>query len=72
MVLLDMSGWTSRKGGINDSIILQVFLPDVQELRARFDAEAATTGQPKLLLTAAVAAGKDNIDTAYDIPQLNQ
>ena len=61
-----------RKGRINDSIILQVFLPDVQELRARFDAEAATTGQPKLLLTAAVAAGKDNIDTPYDIPQLNQ
>lgn len=40
-----------------------------QELRRAFDAEAAA-GKEKLLLTAAVAAGKNTIDNAYEIPQV--
>ncbi len=44
----------------------------LQELRAAFDEEAIQTGQPKLLLTAAVAAGKDTINKAYEIPQISQ
>nr|KAG5709851.1 hypothetical protein BaRGS_032675 [Batillaria attramentaria] len=44
----------------------------IREVRAKFQQEAATTGNSRLLLTAAVAAGKDKIDVAYDIPQLNQ
>lgn len=43
-----------------------------QELRKEFDHEAITTGKPRLLLTAAVAAGKETIDTAYDIPAISQ
>nr|KAG5709852.1 hypothetical protein BaRGS_032676 [Batillaria attramentaria] len=43
----------------------------IKDLKAKFEQEAASTRRPRLLLTAAVAAGKDNIDTAYDIPQLN-
>ena len=43
-----------------------------QELRAGFDQESATTGNLRLLLSAAVAAGKVNIDTAYDIPEINK
>lgn len=39
----------------------------LQELRAAFDAEAAATGNETLLLSAAVAAGKDKIDTAYEV-----
>ncbi|XP_070186220.1 chitotriosidase-1-like isoform X2 [Littorina saxatilis] len=44
----------------------------VRELRKAFEHEAITTGQPRLLLTAAVAAGKETIDTAYDIPAISQ
>ena len=35
-------------------------------LRREFDAEAKRSGKPKLLLSAATAAGKEKIDTAYD------
>lgn len=38
-----------------------------QELRAAFNAEAAATGRPVLLLTAAVGAGKETIDAGYEI-----
>ena len=31
-----------------------------------------TTNQPVLLLTMAVAAGKDNIDAGYEIPELSR
>ena len=41
-----------------------------QELLAAYVQEAASTGQDRLLLTAAVAAGQGTIDTAYDIPAL--
>ncbi|XP_059164930.1 chitotriosidase-1-like [Physella acuta] len=40
-----------------------------QQLRAAFDAEAV--GEKRLLLTAAVAAGKGIIDVAYDVPRLS-
>jgi hypothetical protein len=35
-------------------------------LRREFDSEARTSGKPKLILSAATAAGKEKIDTAYD------
>lgn len=37
-----------------------------------FVREGQTTGRPRLLLTAAVAAGKDIIDAAYDIPAISR
>lgn len=39
----------------------------LQEMRVAFNAEASETGHPPLLMTAAVAAGKDNIDNGYEI-----
>ncbi|XP_059149313.1 chitinase-3-like protein 1 [Physella acuta] len=39
----------------------------VEELSAAFDQEHGSSGKPRLLLSAAVAAGKDNIDAAYEI-----
>jgi chitinase len=42
----------------------------VQELKEAYHAESAMTGRPALLLTAAVAAGKGTVDTAYDIAHI--
>ncbi|PVD37774.1 hypothetical protein C0Q70_00375 [Pomacea canaliculata] len=44
----------------------------VQEVMSTFEREGQTTGRPRLLLTAAVAAGKDNIDAGYDIPSISR
>lgn len=41
-----------------------------QDLLTAFEAEAADSGRPRLLLTAAVAAGKSTVDPAYDIPAM--
>ncbi|KAH0619003.1 hypothetical protein JD844_018602 [Phrynosoma platyrhinos] len=43
----------------------------IKELSAAFEAETKRSGQNKLLLTAAVAAGKDTIDSAYEVEELN-
>ena len=42
-----------------------------EELKVAFEEESARTGNPKLLLTAAVAAGKYTVDLAYDIPRIS-
>ena len=43
-----------------------------QELRTAFDAEHVRTGRPKLLLTAAVGAGKKTIDAGYEIDIISE
>ncbi|KAM4736765.1 acidic mammalian chitinase-like [Anableps anableps] len=43
-----------------------------QELLAAFEKEAAETKKPRLLLTAAVAAGKGNIDNGYEIADVSK
>ncbi|KAK6171602.1 hypothetical protein SNE40_019753 [Patella caerulea] len=43
----------------------------IQEMMHAFQAESLTTGKPRLMLTAAVAAGKSNIDAGYDIPAIS-
>ena len=43
-----------------------------QELSAAFDQEAATSGKPRLLLSAAVAAGIDKIDAGYEVSDIIQ
>uniref|UniRef100_A0A3Q2DYQ5 Acidic mammalian chitinase n=1 Tax=Cyprinodon variegatus TaxID=28743 RepID=A0A3Q2DYQ5_CYPVA len=43
-----------------------------QELLAAFEMEAAHTNRPRLLLTAAVAAGKENIDKGYEIAAVSK
>jgi chitinase len=42
----------------------------LQELRAAFDAEGLQTGRAPLLLTAAVAAGKQSIDNGYEVEKI--
>ncbi|XP_059188549.1 acidic mammalian chitinase-like [Centropristis striata] len=43
-----------------------------QELLAAFEKEAADNRRPRLLLTAAVAAGKANIDNGYEIAEISK
>ncbi|XP_004689555.1 PREDICTED: acidic mammalian chitinase [Condylura cristata] len=44
----------------------------VQEMREAFEQEAKQVNKPRLLVTAAVAAGISNIKSGYEIPQLSQ
>lgn len=60
-------GWEELGGRPQDK---ENFVSFVQELRAAIDAEASRTGKTRLLLTLAVAAGYDKIDTGYDIPRI--
>ncbi|XP_067381975.1 acidic mammalian chitinase-like [Channa argus] len=43
-----------------------------KELLAAFEREAAETNQTRLLLTAAVAAGKGNIDNGYEVAEVSK
>jgi hypothetical protein len=43
-----------------------IIVPNLRE----FDNEAHRSRKAKLLLSAATAAGKSNIDTAYDFPSM--
>ena len=46
------------------------YLIFLQELRAAFEAESASSGRERMLLTAATAAGKGNMDAAYEISKI--
>ncbi|XP_062400853.1 acidic mammalian chitinase-like [Sardina pilchardus] len=48
----------------------ELFTTLTQEMRYAFEAEGVKTSRPRLMLTAAVSAGKSTIDAAYQIPQL--
>nr|XP_006628611.1 PREDICTED: acidic mammalian chitinase-like [Lepisosteus oculatus] len=50
----------------------QRFTALVKELLAAFKDEGQKTGMPRLLLTAAVAAGKGNIDNGYEIAEISK
>ncbi|XP_067863649.1 acidic mammalian chitinase-like [Heptranchias perlo] len=43
-----------------------------QETMAAFEAEGKSSGRPRLLLSLAVAGGKNNIDSGYEVPQLGK
>ena len=47
-----------------------VVVSALQELSAAFAREASQSGKSQLLLTAAVAAGKDKIDSGYEVKEL--
>ncbi|XP_061486368.1 chitotriosidase-1-like [Rhineura floridana] len=50
----------------------QRFTSLVQETMKEFQAEAQRTGKERLLLTAAVAAGKQTVDNAYEVDKISQ
>ena len=45
---------------------------NLQELRTAFELESRATGSDRLLLTAAVSAGKLTIDNGYDIEAISR
>lgn len=69
---------------VRSSIILLVFnwwwqnepwidfpwLYDKQELLEAYQADGTATGQPRLMISAAVAAGKGTIDAGYEIAEI--
>jgi len=56
------------------NILRDLHVDDVmlQELREAFDEDALATGKDRLLLTAAVGAGKGTIDRAYEVDKLSR
>uniref|UniRef100_A0A8C9TSL6 chitinase n=1 Tax=Scleropages formosus TaxID=113540 RepID=A0A8C9TSL6_SCLFO len=48
----------------------QLFTILAQEMMTAFEAEGKKTNRPRLMLTAAVSAGKSTIDAGYQIPQI--
>ncbi|KAJ8318037.1 hypothetical protein KUTeg_003128 [Tegillarca granosa] len=66
---LDWEYPTLRGGGPDDrhkyTLLCKV-------LREEFEKEAQRTGKPRLIVSAAVAAGKDKIDVSYEIPEISR
>ncbi|KAI3383007.1 hypothetical protein SNEBB_004087 [Seison nebaliae] len=50
----------------------QRFTKLIRDLRIAFEEEAKITGKERLLLTAAVGAGKTTIDSAYEIAEISK
>ncbi|XP_037868759.1 uncharacterized protein LOC110384855 [Bombyx mori] len=48
------------------------FVSLLKELRLAFEGEAKTSGQPRLLLTAAVPASFEAIAAGYDVPEISK
>lgn len=44
----------------------------LKELRLAFEGEAKTSGQPRLLLSAAVPASFEAIAAGYDVPEISK
>lgn len=44
----------------------------LKELRLAFEGEAKSSGQPRLLLTAAVPASFEAIAAGYDVPEISK
>nr|XP_005308335.1 acidic mammalian chitinase [Chrysemys picta bellii] len=59
----------SRGSTAQDKALFTVL---VQEMLEAFEQEAKQINKPRLLVTAAVAAGLSNIESGYQIPQLGQ
>uniref|UniRef100_A0A8C8SGM1 Acidic mammalian chitinase n=1 Tax=Pelusios castaneus TaxID=367368 RepID=A0A8C8SGM1_9SAUR len=59
----------SRGSTAQDKALFTVL---VQEMLEAFEQEAKQVNRPRLMVTAAVAAGLSNIESGYQIPQLGQ
>ena len=73
------AGWVfiSRATGNRYIILVTLYIRKwhinillLQELVEAYAAEAKATGKPRLMLTAAVSAGKGTIDAGYEIAEI--
>lgn len=53
-------------------IVSIMFAPNFSEFLEAFKGEGEATGRPRLLLSAAVPVGPDNIKGGYDIPRVSE
>ncbi|KPJ08355.1 putative chitinase 3 [Papilio machaon] len=61
-----------RKKGAEGADDRAAFVSLLKELRLAFEGEAKTSGQPRLLLTAAVPASFEAIAAGYDVPEISK
>lgn len=62
--------YPAQRGGVAED--RERFTLFCKELREAFEQEATDTGDERLLLTAAVSAGKNSIDTSYERDKLGE
>lgn len=57
---------------MNPRLNLSVLLLHAQELFEAYEAEGKASGKPRLMLSAAVSAGKGTIDAGYEIAEISK
>ncbi|XP_065558234.1 probable chitinase 10 isoform X2 [Artemia franciscana] len=60
--------WEYPKGSDDKKNLVSL----LKEIRQAFEAESAETREPRLLLTAAVPVGPENVQGGYDVPAVSQ
>lgn len=61
-----------RDEPVNPRLNLPVVSPRAQELFEAYEAEGKASGRPRLMLSAAVSAGKGTIDAGYEIAEISK
>lgn len=57
---------------VNPRLNLPVVSLHAQELFEAYEAEGKASGKPRLMLSAAVSAGKGTIDAGYEIAEISK
>lgn len=69
---MSLGGLLYNEQFIAAASLISLSLSCPQEMMAAFEAEGKSTNRPRLMLTAAVSAGKGTIETAYQIAEIGK